>query len=79
MNPSQLQHIKLIARANAHIEKIKNDVEEDPLRPIYHLMPAANWMNDPNGPIFYKGNYHIFFQHNPYDSKWGNISRRMAT
>jgi len=45
----------------------------DPLRPQYHLMPAANWMNDPNGPIFYKGLYHMFFQYNPNASVWGDM------
>jgi len=37
----------------------------DPQRPRYHLMPPANWMNDPNGPIFFKGQYHMFHQYNP--------------
>ena len=45
----------------------------DPLRPQFHLMPAANWMNDPNGPIFYKGRYHMFFQYNPNASVWGDM------
>jgi beta-fructofuranosidase len=37
----------------------------DPQRPRYHLMPPANWMNDPNGPLFWKGQYHLFYQYNP--------------
>ena len=45
----------------------------DLLRPQYHLMPATNWMNDPNGPIFHKGRYHMFFQYNPNASVWGNM------
>jgi beta-fructofuranosidase len=43
----------------------------DPLRPQYHLLPAANWMNDPNGPIFWNGNYHMFYQYNPGGAEWG--------
>ncbi|HEV7514586.1 MAG TPA: twin-arginine translocation signal domain-containing protein [Candidatus Acidoferrum sp.] len=35
----------------------------DPLRPQFHLLPAKNWMNDPNGPIFWKGAYHMFYQY----------------
>jgi beta-fructofuranosidase len=45
----------------------------DPLRPQYHLLPARNWMNDPNGPIYWKGKYHMFFQHNPHDAVWGDM------
>ena len=45
----------------------------DPLRPQYHLLPAANWMNDPNGPIYWDGNYHVFHQYNPDGPYWGNM------
>jgi beta-fructofuranosidase len=45
----------------------------DPLRPQFHLLPARNWMNDPNGPIFWKGNYHMFFQYNPNAPVWGDM------
>lgn len=46
----------------------------DPLRPQFHLLPASGWMNDPNGPIYVNGKYHMFFQHNPFASVWGNMS-----
>ncbi len=45
----------------------------DPLRPQCHLLPAKNWMNDPNGPIFWKGMYHMFFQYNPGAAVWGDM------
>lgn len=45
----------------------------DPRRPQYHLLPPANWMNDPNGPIFWNGNYHMFYQHNPNAAVWGDM------
>jgi len=45
----------------------------DPRRPQFHLLPAANWMNDPNGPIFWKGHYHMFFQYNPNAAVWGDM------
>jgi beta-fructofuranosidase len=45
----------------------------DPLRPQYHLLPAKNWMNDPNGPIYWKGHYHMFFQCNPNAAVWGHM------
>jgi beta-fructofuranosidase len=51
----------------------------DPLRPQYHLLPAHNWMNDPNAPIFYRGRYHMFYQHNPEAAVWGNMNWAHAT
>src|SRR3954447_16336473 len=45
----------------------------DPQRPQYHLLPAKNWMNDPNGPIYWKGKYHMFFQYNPNAAVWGDM------
>ena len=43
-------------------------------RPQFHFTPKQNWMNDPNGLIYYKGEYHLFFQHNPTENIWGNMS-----
>src|SRR4051812_5050159 len=40
-------------------------------RPKYHFLPPANWMNDPNGPIYWRGKYHMFYQHNPHAPVWG--------
>jgi fructan beta-fructosidase len=48
-------------------------------RPHFHFSPARNWMNDPNGLIFYRGKYHLFFQYNPEDNQWGNMSWGHAT
>ncbi|MGB7355304.1 MAG: glycoside hydrolase family 32 protein, partial [Acidobacteriaceae bacterium] len=45
----------------------------DPRRPQYHLLPARNWMNDPNGPIYWGGQYHMFFQYNPHAAVWGDM------
>jgi beta-fructofuranosidase len=39
----------------------------------FHFQPVKNWMNDPNGPLYYKGYYHLFYQYNPYAAVWGNI------
>ena len=43
-------------------------------RPQFHYSPAKNWMNDPNGLVFYKGQYHLFYQYNPLGNTWGNMS-----
>ncbi len=45
----------------------------DPTRPVYHFMPAARWMNDPNGAFYQDGWYHLFYQLNPYGNGWGHI------
>ncbi|GMH45864.1 hypothetical protein BSKO_13827 [Bryopsis sp. KO-2023] len=42
----------------------------DVWRPQFHIMPKKGWLNDPNGPIFYKGRYHMFFQHIPNSTNW---------
>ena len=49
------------------------DLAHDPLRPEYHLLPPHNWMNDPNGPIWWKGKYHLFYQLNPNAAVWGDM------
>ena len=45
----------------------------DPHRPQYHLLPAANWMNDPNAPIYWQDKYHMFYQYNPNGAFWGDM------
>lgn len=48
-------------------------VRKDPQHPHFHFAAPANWMNDPNGLIQWKGKYHIFYQHNPDAAEWGNM------
>jgi len=47
---------------------------DQPWRPQYHFTPPQNFMNDPNGTVYYKGEYHLFYQHNPEGNVWGHMS-----
>ena len=49
-------------------------VRAEEARPAYHFAPARNWMNDPNGLVYFEGEYHMFFQYNPYGDRWGHMS-----
>jgi beta-fructofuranosidase len=62
-----------IARAMESVKAAIPRAEADPARPVFHFRPPALWMNDPNGTIFYKGWYHVFYQHNPYGDNWGHM------
>jgi len=52
---------------------VRGKLADDLHRPQYHFLPPANWMNDPNGLIQWRGQYHLFYQHNPGCPCWGTM------
>jgi fructan beta-fructosidase len=47
---------------------------DQPFRPQFHFSPQKNWTNDPNGLVYFDGEYHLFFQYNPFGDLWGHMS-----
>ncbi|WP_319005568.1 sucrose-6-phosphate hydrolase [Metabacillus litoralis] len=64
---------KRIVEAEQELNKLKEKVSEHQWRLHYHVAPIANWMNDPNGFCYFKGEYHLFYQHHPFAPKWDTM------
>lgn len=60
----------MLKEANEYIEANQGTVNGR-FRGDYHLQPQIGWMNDPNGFVYYKGNYHLFYQFHPYSADGG--------
>jgi len=56
-----------------------NQIPTPQWRPVYHFTPVKNWTNDPNGPIYLNGTFHLYNQQNPFENKWGHMSWGHAT
>lgn len=50
-----------------------DNLYQEKYQPQFHFSSRRGWINNPNGLVYYKGEYHLFYQHNPYGCKWGNM------
>ena len=64
---------------NSLLAQSNNKVMNEMYRPQVHFSPKEHWINDPNGMVYYKGTYHLFFQYHPYSSVWGPMHWGHAT
>jgi fructan beta-fructosidase len=67
-----LNGLQLVEFAGTHPEQ--PELYREKYRPQFHFTSATNWLNDPNGLVWHKGTYHLFFQHNPRGNQWGNMT-----
>ncbi len=70
-----------LARATAAVQAAAPRAQADPARPVFHVTAPAQWINDPNGPIYHKGVYHLFYQLHPFSDGsgakyWGHVRSR---
>ena len=64
----------MVALGALTVAAFAQDSYDQPWRPQYHFTPSHNFMNDPNGMVFYKDEYHLFYQYNPEGQVWGHMS-----
>jgi len=70
--PANSRWLELVKTSNEQSDE--GIVYTEKYRPQFHFSPRRGWTNDPNGLVYYKGTYHLFFQHNPYGTSWGNMT-----
>jgi fructan beta-fructosidase len=76
---SSLKYLACICLGLACIKKAESQSATEPYRPQIHFSPKEKWMNDPNGMVYYKNIYHLFFQYYPDSTVWGPMHWGHAT
>ncbi|MCS1408303.1 MAG: Levanase [Verrucomicrobia subdivision 3 bacterium] len=76
-----IDHIVLMPRPRGHWDigrlsdyRKTEQYYRERYRPQFHFTPEMHWMNDPNGMVYFRGEYHLFYQHNPHGNTWGHMS-----
>lgn len=67
------RHQEAVRRADQAIEQARVEAGKDDWRLRFHVTPPAGWMNDPNGFCYFRGEYHLFYQHHPYSPYWNDM------
>lgn len=71
-DPARNKGFDAVYQANTYIGE--ENIYKEKLRPQFHFTSKRGWNNDSNGMVYYKGEYHLFYQHNPYGWPWGNMT-----
>ena len=70
---SSLQLKKNIEKAERAIQEKRETAGQGKMRQQFHFMAESGWINDPNGLIYFHGQYHLFYQFNPFKPAWGEM------
>ena len=71
-DPARTKGFDSVYQADTYISE--ENVYKEKLRPQLHFTSRRGWNNDSNGMVYYDGEYHLFYQHNPYGWNWGNMT-----